>query len=141
MWFAFPPGVECISVERQEFITEGKDKLGRDCFRAPDHFAPRILAIPGFVPASELVGDVPSDLTPTSPDMEKAIQQLAEQRDADGVRIQGLTEDLASLSAKLEAMTNERDEAHKQIEILHEQIENLQQELEDAGEPATAAKK
>jgi len=45
MWFRFPEGTESCAIEQQSFTSEFRDTIGRDWFRAPDHFAPAILGM------------------------------------------------------------------------------------------------
>ena len=47
MWFSFPQGTTALSCNQQQFVPEHTAD-GVNYFRAPSHFAPIILDLPGF---------------------------------------------------------------------------------------------
>jgi hypothetical protein len=101
MWFRFPEGTKEISVQLQNFFPEAKDVDGRDCFRAPDHFAPLILDLQGFGEGKPL-GDL-EDLPKADPNRDQAIAQLAGQ-------VEGLKLENEALRAALTELKVERDD-------------------------------
>ncbi len=143
MWFSFPAGVARISVENQEFTAQGVDALGNECFSAPAHFAPRILALKGFLAAGEPVEAKPGAVLAKMPDDEAAITALSKQAEADATEIRGLREDAAKNTAALAALTAERDQLKAALEAANGKVAQLEAELEDkpAPAPAAAAKK
>lgn len=136
MWFAFPPGVDRITVERQEFHAETKDAQGRACFRCPEHFAPKILAIKGFLLAGELDASAPADVPNTNLDLDSAVRAMAAQKDANEMEIRGLREDLVAANAKLSALA----EAHAVVQKAHDAALDKIDELNDALEDKPAPK-
>lgn len=131
MWFVFPKGVECISVERQEFRAEANDVSGRACFRAPAHFAPRILAIGGFALAGDLVEGSIGDLVPEDPSQEAALATLVANLTAREDEVRGLREDLAVLKQELVALQGTHDATVQELESARAMIEELQEQAED----------
>ena len=69
MWFSFPDGTSGCSIEGQNFSAEFQDKEKREWFRAPDHFAPKILGMgigySSLAPGVKPDGCDVDDLTPT----------------------------------------------------------------------------
>ena len=61
MWFQFPEGTTEISVQQMNFKPEFEDKFGGKYFRAPDHFAPIILALPKFKAVADMPEGAPED--------------------------------------------------------------------------------
>jgi hypothetical protein len=105
MWFRFPEGVGAISVEGQEFIPEVRDSAGRNYFRAPDHFAPKILGEQDFVAATPET-DLP-DLPQADPDRDSAIVLLQTQVSSLTMERDGLAAENASLKLQLEELQKE----------------------------------
>ena len=145
MWFAFPVGVTHIAVEGQEFTSQGVDAAGRECFNAPAHFAPRILALKGFAAAGEAVVTKPGAVLPKAPDDEEAIAALSKQAEADATEIRGLREDAAKNTATIAALTTERDQLKAALEVASARVAELEDEDEEAPvlkpQPAPAPKK
>jgi len=142
VWFAFPPGVERIVVEQQPFEAQGKDELGRDCFNAPAHFAPRILALKGFAAAGGPVEPLPGAVMAKEPEDEAAISAMAKQAEADAIEIRGLREDAVAKTAALGAVTAERDQLKAALTTAELKIAALEADLEDKpAAPAPAPKK
>jgi hypothetical protein len=137
MWFAFPKGVDRITVERQEFRAETKDVQGRDCFRCPEHFAPKILAIAGFILAGELDANAPADVPNTNLDLDAAVRAMAAQKDANEMEIRGLREDLVAANAKLAALMETHATLQKAHDVALDKIDELTDELEDKPAAAT----
>ena len=104
MWFRFPEGVGGISVEGQEFDPEFVDKEGVSYFRAPDHFAPRILGEDGFrAVAAPPDANLP-DLPTVDTSREGAILALQAKVDALELEREGLRTQVASLTTDIEAL-------------------------------------
>lgn len=143
MWFSFPVGVARIAVENQEFIAQGVDAAGRECFNAPAHFAPRILALQGFLAAGEPVEAKPGAVLAKAPNDEAAIAALSKQAEADATEIRGLREDAAKNTAALAALTGELDQLKVALAAANVKVAELEAELEDkpASAPAPALKK
>jgi septal ring factor EnvC (AmiA/AmiB activator) len=129
VWFAFPNGTSSISVERQEFYPEVTTENGTCYFRAPEHFAPRILAITGFTIAD--AKGLPEDLPKSDPLRDSAIAELSITAEAQRNEIQNLRSDMASLQAKLAALTNENANLTDAIQKKDIELENLREEIED----------
>lgn len=129
MWFMLPEGADGISVERQQFACEIRDSVGRGYFRAPDHFAPRILDIPGFALAEPPEG-APEDLPRADPLRDGAIASLTATNEALRIEISGITGDLNAMRAEMAALRNERD-------TLLERVKNLSDAMEEIKEGAT----
>lgn len=140
MWFSMPEGCGGITVELQAFNVEIKDDEGKGYFRAPDHFAPRILQIPGFALAQPPEG-APDDLPKSDPLRDGAISELTRRVAAQDMEIQGLREDLGAAHAQLTALMNENATLKKVATENAEVIADLQEKLEDApAAPITGAK-
>ena len=103
MWFVFPRGAERITIERQEFASEIVDETGNHYFRAPDVFAPRILALNGFSLAKDIPEGAPADLPKEDPKRDQVIEQLATSLQAAQAEIQNLRADLNALNHQHEA--------------------------------------
>lgn len=139
MWFKFPVGVTAISVQQQQFVAEHTDEDGGLYFRAPDHFAPLILALKDFGIASQPKG-APPDLDPNDRVKSDAISQL-------GGTVTQLQRELADSQAGLIAVnrdlqtkTAELAQANGIVNQLTARIKELEEELEERP-PAVAAKK
>lgn len=74
MWFKFPPGVEAAQIELQDYRAEYRDEKG-SYFRASDHFAPKILQLPGFEAPGQPEG-APGDLPDGDIERGNAIEAL-----------------------------------------------------------------
>jgi len=126
MWFGFPPGATQISVNNQIFEIEAKDDNDRGLFRAPDHFAPQILDLPGFSRV-EAPKDGPPDLPKTLDDgVGKEVDRLAAQLAQRDLELSHYKSLVAEVSV-------ERDELKLQ---LHEAQAKVL-ELEEAAEEST----
>lgn len=131
MWFKFPKDCGGISVEQQSFGVEAVDEDGGNYFRAPDHFAPRILAIAGFSLANPPAG-APEDLPKADPLRDGAIAELTASTESLKNELKDLRSDLVAANAKIIALVSERDALVARVEKLTEENEDLQEKLEDA---------
>ncbi len=132
MWFQFPEGVERLSMELQEYITEAKDPEGRGYFRAPDHYAPLILDLPGFKTAKPPEG-APADLPKADPLRDGAIGDLT--RQVDSLKLEN--ENLRANTAELRAAN---DDLKLKLHETTTELGNLQAEVSEAAD-AKAPKK
>jgi hypothetical protein len=125
MWFRLPEGCTGLSVEQQEFGIEAKDEEGRGYFRAPDHFAPRILMLKGFSIAEPPEGS-PDDLPKADPLRDTAIANMS--REAEGMRteIANLRSDLIAANARVVALVNERDAQKLAMAGLQAKVDELE---------------
>ena len=140
MWFKFPQGVEGISVERQEFSVEATDAAGGKYFRAPEHFASRILEINGFTLAGEsLPEDAPADIPQLDPERDGAIQALSAANEALKLEVQTLRSDLNGAQASIAALTTQNGELTEQLHQATAKVEQLEEELTELHEAATTA--
>lgn len=131
MWFSFPKGCSGISVERQEFGIEYSDDKGTNYFRAPDHFAPKILAIGGFTMVDPPAG-APDDLPKADPLRDGAIAELTATAEAQKTQLQNMRSDLEASTSRIVALSNENSDLRKLTERQSEQIEQLRELLQDA---------
>lgn len=131
MWFAFAPGVERVSIERQEFAPEAKDKDGRDCFRAPAHFASKILMLKGFTALTSPPENGPDDLPLADPLRDGAIHDLSGKITTLEGRVTDLVSDLASKDAALKAMIGERDMLFIRLQQAAEKIVELSEDKDN----------
>lgn len=118
MWFCAPQGATGVTVERQEFACGFFDKNGRGYFEAPDHFAAKLLEIPGFE-VSDKPEEAPEGSTlrmassSVDPDVLLDLQrQLGELRTDNSA----LVAQLNHTTGLLEAVTRERDELKAKVE-------------------------
>jgi hypothetical protein len=132
MWFSMPEGCGGITVECQEFGPEVKDEKGVASFRAPDHFAPRILAITGFAVATPPEG-APDDLPRADPLRDGAIAELTALTESQKTEIQNLRSDLNAASARTVALKNENTDLRTKLEQTIATAAGLQEQLEDNG--------
>ena len=124
-------GFERVSIERQEFASEAKDKDGRDCFRAPAHFASKILMLKGFAALTSPPENGPDDLPLADPLRDGAIHDLSGKITTLEGRVTDLVSDLASKDAAFKAMIIERDGLIVQIQKLNARIIELTEEEPD----------
>ena len=134
MWFRLPEGCGGVTVERQEFVPEFRDDTGRAYFRAPDHFAPRLLEIKGFS-VVETPDGAPEDLPKADPLRDGAIAELTRALEARDIEIRNLRSDLGAATAKAQAFSNERVELLEKIAKLEDKVTELEEQLEDKPEP------
>jgi len=132
MWFSFPPGYEAISVEQQQFNVEITDTAGVGYFRAPDHFATKILALQGFAVATPPEG-APEDLPRMDPLRDGAIAELTGTTEAQKREIHDLREDLGAMNAKIIALQTEKVDLLAKLETAEAEIEALKEKIDDAG--------
>lgn len=101
MWFRFPEGTTGISVQGQEFGAEVEGSDGRMYFRAPDHFAPLIIDMPGF----DAVGAPPNtdlpDLPQFDPERDSAFVRMSAQIKSLEAERNSLREENAALQSQL----------------------------------------
>ncbi len=121
MWFQFPEGTDKISVELQNFVGE-VEQNGRNFFRAPDHFAPTILSLPGYSAARPTGDDLPADLPPTIPGAAGAVDDLTGQ-------ISALKEEIEGLKKINTEITAERDRAVAKLTPLADENARLKAEV------------
>jgi hypothetical protein len=118
MWFRFPPGAESITVELQNFGTEWSalDADGKEqkFFRAPDHFAPTILALPGFGSVPQPDG-APDDLAPTLGAQASAFELASAQLSSAKDENESLRNQLAEAAGMLKDYQQKLMDAHKRI--------------------------
>lgn len=122
MWFAFPEGIDQLSVEQQIFRPEHKDKDGRQYFRAPDHFAPAILGQTGFARVQRPEG-APEDLPKEDPRGNAALDQMA-------TEVSALQDEVMRLRAMCNEVIQERDALKATNQTLGEELEALDKEME-----------
>lgn len=132
MWFAFPEGVDCISVELQEYHSEVEHD-GTRYFRAPDHFAAKILDLSGFkhqIPPQEAnpPEDIPRGEVLTADAQNAAllsgrVNALELERDEARAR-------LAEVSAERDSLKLKLHETEADVADLKEELTNLRSELE-----------
>ena len=132
MWFKMPTGCKAIAVERQEFRAEVTDAQGVNYFRAPDHFAARIIAIPGFIQAMPPEGS-PEDLPKADPIRDSAIGELTGEVTSLRMEVQNLRSDLGSAQARNTALAHENAALQQEMAAKIGEILGLQERLEDAG--------
>lgn len=128
MWFMFPRETTGITVELQGYGIEALDKDGRGYFRAPDHFAGRILDIPGFEIAdvTKLPSDAPEDLAKVDPIKEANSTLLTG-------KIQTLELENEALRASLATVKMERDELTLSLANAQAELSNWQNKENDEG--------
>jgi septal ring factor EnvC (AmiA/AmiB activator) len=146
MWFVFPENVDTICIEHQAFKAEAIDVVGRKAFRAPAHFAPRILALQGFALAAELAPGSPDDLPAGVSGDQQAIKDFGALVEAQADELQNLRSDNIVLLSENAALIKERAELQTNLEDLLQKVEDLQERLEQyedaaATVAATAKKK
>lgn len=116
MWFRYPTGATRITVERQEFGIDYTDAEGNNYFRAPNHFAAIILMGPGYKQAAPPEG-APEDLPQPDPLRDGAISRLTAELETSRTLIAGLREELTVMQAALSAMTLERNNMKKLLDL------------------------
>ena len=135
MWFSMPKGCGRISVELQQFAAEATDENGVNYFRAPDHFAPRILAIAGFAKAEPPAGS-PDDLPKADPLRDSAIAELTGEMSALRIEAQNLRSDVNAANARNAALVNDNAKLQSDLVEANRKIEGLEEKLEDLGASA-----
>ena len=124
MWFRYPPDVTSITVQQQSFGIDyeviGKERADatQRYFRAPDHFAPLILDLPGFVAQKPEGADVPADLPTTIPGASGAVDTLTGQ-------LSSLKDQLEQTQAALAQAIKERDLAIEKLKPLADELDAL----------------
>ena len=133
MWFRFPQGSTEIQVEQQTFKSEfqAKDKDDNkiyDFFRAPDHFAPRILMHSAF--RAETPDGAPDDLPKSDPQFSAEV--AAQSLELQGLRtsMQNAQQDLTVAGARLTALKTENEALVKKVGKLDEENEKLTDDIE-----------
>ena len=132
MWFSMPEGCGGISVERQEFGVDFRDENGVGYFRAPDHFATKILAIKGFALVENPPVGAPEDLPKADPLRDGAIAELTKTVEAQKTEIQNLRTDMTAANSRVIALTNENTDLKGKVQVLQGTITGLEEQLEDA---------
>lgn len=131
MWFKFPKGAERISVEQQEYGIEAQDEDGNAYFRAPDHFAPRILAIVGFAIADAIPAGAPADLPKADPLRDGAIVELTKSNEALKLEVRQLREDFIVSRSRISSLEKEKNDLAAKLHAAQVSLSNLQDEIED----------
>jgi regulator of replication initiation timing len=130
MWFRFPEGTNGIQVDLQDFNPEVTDKAGHRYFRAPNHFAPKILMLKGFAQVDPPETDL-ADLPQPDPLRDSAIAQLTKENEALKLENQHLRSDLIAATARITALTNDRTGFQSKIAMLEEKLQNIEEDAED----------
>ena len=126
MWFKFPEGVTEISVQQMNFHSEFEDESGAQYFRAPDHFAHYILALPKFISVESMPEGAPSDLNPTDTLRDTTIGRLTAELSASKLEVEQLHGAIASFRAQ-------NDDLKLALHNATEEIKNLKADLEESG--------
>lgn len=147
MWFRMPEGCAGISVEQQNFQSDVNFE-GRDYFRAPEHFAPRILANKGFDLVDRPPEGFPDDIAKSDPLRDNAIVELTKTVEALKMELGGVRSDLNATVAKAGALANDKAElltklaaAERKVEELEEKVEDLTEAMPSAAVPTAASGK
>ena len=135
MWFAFPQGYDRITVERQEFVPEVTDEEGRKYFRAPNHFAPQILAFKGFVHVENPPEGSPADLPLPDPLRDGAISQLTREKEGLQRELANARTDLGVANARIAALVNENGQYKDTVQKQIARIGELEEQLEESVSP------
>lgn len=130
MWFTFPEGTTNISVQNQAFGVEMTGEDGTGFFRAPDHFAPIILSIPGFRKAEPPAG-APEDLPKADLLRDGAISELTATVEAQKLQIQNVTTDLGAITSRATALQNENLMLSRRLEQTEKELTDLRDQLND----------
>lgn len=138
MWFKFPKGTKRINVQQQDFGVEAQDEKGGAYFRAPNHFAGLILALPGFAAAEPPAG-APPDLPKADPLRDGAIADLSKRLEAAQHELQGLRSSYNTLQASLTSAQNANKTLAEQAKKAQTELEALRSWAEDAGVELGAA--
>jgi len=132
MWFKFPKGCDSISVDRQVFKTEYENESGK-FFRAPDHFAPKILSIGmGFEIVAQPEGAM-EDLPKQDPARDNTIGQMAIEAEGLKAELQGVREDLQASNAKIIALVADKEKLSVQLQDALHKINMLEEQIEELG--------
>ncbi len=131
-WFRFPLGVTEISVQNQNFRTEARDAEGRSYFRAPEHFTPLIVDLPGFY-RTEAPEGAPEDLAPTlNGAVGGEVSALSGQLEVKDIEISHLKASLAEtlverddLKLKIQSLTAELQDSKDDLEAMGKVVEDL----------------
>lgn len=132
MWFKFPEGCSNISVEQQSFSIEVVDGDGRGYFRAPAHFAARILGTNMGFAADVIPPDgAPEDLPRADPLRDGAISELTGTNEALRMELGGMRSDLEAERAKVRALETARNNLNEKVRAQEELIANLKEQIEE----------
>lgn len=131
MWLMLPEGMEGVSVERQYYPCELRSASGRGLLRVPDHFAPRLLDIPGFAIADDLPEGAPEDLPKADPLRDGAIETLTRENEALKTEVANANGDLMAVRAQLRAIEYERNDLADKLRLKTALADRLAEELED----------
>ena len=132
MWFSFPPGCDVISVECQTFRVELTDETGVNYFRAPDHFANKILSSGGFKLIQHPPSGAPADLPQADPLRDGTIVELTKMVQALERELKTLREDHNSALAKANSLAGDKATLEGQLAKANAAVEELKEQLEDA---------
>lgn len=128
MWFSFPPGSSGCSIQSQNFTSEFTDAEGRDWFRAPDHFAPKILGM-GLGYKSLSIGSRPDgcDVDDLAPTFGVIGAQIGEQAQV----IENLKEELRLANETIQKLQAQQIQSHTQVQILSAKSADFEKENND----------
>ena len=118
-------------MEHESFECEIRDGDGNGYFRAPDHFAARILDVPGFVVATPPEG-APDDLPRADPIRDGAIAQLTQENQGLRYELQNIRSDLEAARAKAASLEHLNDKLSHDIKERDNIIVGLNEKVEDA---------
>lgn len=134
-----PAGWSGISVEQQQFECEVRDADGKGYFRAPDHFAARLLAIPGFAIAASVPEGAPEDLPRADPLRDGAIAELSKGNEALRMEVTNLRSDLVAANAKIKALETANNTWAELVKKKDAAIAELEEQIEDKPRKAKAS--
>ncbi len=140
MWFAFPHGLDAVSVEQQVFVAEWTNETGDNFFRAPKHFSSRLEREAGCRPLALPPAGVPANLPDVifaEPKIDGTNEQIAS--------LKALLSDEKSTSsalrAQLGAVMHENDRLKLQVHELTEENLELKDQADDEGTDEPVKKK
>jgi hypothetical protein len=132
LWFRLPEGTNGVAVEHHAFECEIRDSEGWGYFRAPEHLAPRILEVPGFIVTTPPEG-APEDLPRADPLRDGAIAQLSQENQSLRYELQNTRIDLEAARAKSASLESLNDKLSHDIKERDNIISQLEDKLEDKG--------
>lgn len=143
MFFSFPEGCDHISVEQQNFDPEFTDKRGVNWFRAPEHFAPRILNL-GLGFHALRPGDKPEgcELDDNAVFAPTAAREIGDQ----AIKIASISDELRLANEQSQRAMTQMQQMDSQVQFLsarnkdlEEENEKLRERLEELESPTQTA--
>ena len=122
MWFQYPKGTTAISVNLHEYGVDFRDPDGVEYFRAPEHFAPTILGLPGFRQVGAPKG-APPDLPPEPAPRPEARDEIHETLRSQVAELQIAMENLKGV---LTVTSAERDDLKLKLHEAQTRIDELE---------------